>query len=194
VGEPAALLMARLQATLRAFVLELPSLAALASKLHKVFRTRGLENRFGNLVYLELEPGSSRIRGERGAHASAGRLSGPGPAAARGRRRARHPRSDQARGAIGRSGWRPVPGGVLGRRERARGEAGADSDYDVLLVVPDDAPAERKRSKLAYQALRGTGVTTDVFVWTRRAFEARRHIPASLPAAVEREGTLLVAG
>jgi sigma-B regulation protein RsbU (phosphoserine phosphatase) len=61
-GLPAALLMARLQATLLAFVPELPSLAALASKLHTVFRTRGLENRFATLVYLELEPGSSRIR------------------------------------------------------------------------------------------------------------------------------------
>ncbi len=61
-GLPAALLMARLQATVLAFVPELPSLAALASKLHKVFRTRGLENRFATLVYLELDPGSSRIR------------------------------------------------------------------------------------------------------------------------------------
>ncbi len=61
-GLPAALLMARLQATVLAFVPELPSLAALASKLHKVFRTRGLENRFATLVYLELEPGSSRVR------------------------------------------------------------------------------------------------------------------------------------
>ena len=25
---------------------------------------------------------------------------------------------------------------------RARGDAGAGSDYDLLLVVPDDAPAE----------------------------------------------------
>jgi phosphoserine phosphatase RsbU/P len=61
-GLPAALLMARLQATVLAFVPELRSLAALASKLHKVFRTRGLENRFATLVYLELEPGTSRIR------------------------------------------------------------------------------------------------------------------------------------
>jgi sigma-B regulation protein RsbU (phosphoserine phosphatase) len=61
-GLPAALLMARLQATLLAFVLELPSLAALASRLHKAFPRLGLENRFATLVYLELEPGSSRIR------------------------------------------------------------------------------------------------------------------------------------
>jgi len=61
-GLPAALLMARLQATLLAFVLELPSLAALASKLHKAFPRLGLENRFATLVYLELAPGSSRVR------------------------------------------------------------------------------------------------------------------------------------
>src|SRR5260370_14031 len=28
----------------------------------------------------------------------------------------------------------------------ARGDAGPDSDYDLLVVVPDDAPAERQRS------------------------------------------------
>ena len=61
-GLPAALLMARLQATVLAFVPELPSLAALASKLHKLFRTRGLEHRFATLVYLELDPRSSRVR------------------------------------------------------------------------------------------------------------------------------------
>ena len=30
----------------------------------------------------------------------------------------------------------------------ARGDAGPDSDYDLLLVVPDDAPPERTRSRL----------------------------------------------
>lgn len=61
-GLPAALLMARLQATLLAFAPELPSLSALAAKLHQVLRKRGLENRFATLVYLEIEPGSSRVR------------------------------------------------------------------------------------------------------------------------------------
>jgi predicted nucleotidyltransferase len=32
----------------------------------------------------------------------------------------------------------------------ARGDAGPDSDYDLLVVVPDDAPPERRRSRLAY--------------------------------------------
>jgi len=74
---------------------------------------------------------------------------------------------------------------------RSRGTQDADSDYDLLMVVPDDAPAERKRSRLAYQVLRGTGVAADVLVCTRSYFEARRHLKASLPGTVLREGELL---
>lgn len=73
----------------------------------------------------------------------------------------------------------------------ARGEAGPDSDLDLLIVVPDDAPEERRRSQLAYAALRGTGVAADVLVCTHRYFEERLHLKASLPATVLREGRLL---
>lgn len=73
----------------------------------------------------------------------------------------------------------------------ARGEAGPDSDYDLLLVVPDDAPPERRRSRLAYEVLWGTGVAADVLVWTASRFESRKHLPASLPATILREGKLL---
>ena len=74
---------------------------------------------------------------------------------------------------------------------RARGEGGLDSDYDLLLVVPDDAPPDHCRSRLAYQALRGTGVATDVLVCTQSYFDARLHLKASLPATVVREGRML---
>ncbi len=73
----------------------------------------------------------------------------------------------------------------------ARGEAGPDSDYDLLLIVPDDAAPERKRSRLAYERLWGTGTAADVLVWTKSRFERRLHLPASLPAMVIREGQLL---
>jgi uncharacterized protein len=59
---------------------------------------------------------------------------------------------------------------------RARGEPGPDSDYDLLLVVPDDAPPERRQSRLAYEALRGTGVAADVLVCTRTWFDRRRDL------------------
>ena len=74
---------------------------------------------------------------------------------------------------------------------RARGDAGPDSDYDLLLVVPDHAPPERKRSKLAYRVLWGTGTAADVLVWTRSDFDSRVHLASSLPATVMREGKLL---
>ncbi len=74
---------------------------------------------------------------------------------------------------------------------QARGEPGPDSDYDILLVVPDDAPADRRESRLAYQVLWGLRVAVDVLVWTRAAFDARLHLTASLPSTVIREGLLL---
>ncbi len=74
---------------------------------------------------------------------------------------------------------------------KARGDEGPDSDYDLLVVVPDDAEPERKQSKLAYRVLWGTGTAADVVVWTRTAFDRRSRVPASLPATVLREGKLL---
>ena len=73
----------------------------------------------------------------------------------------------------------------------ARGDADQNSDYDLLVVVPDDAPPDRRRSRLAYEALRGTGTAADVLVCTRSYFDDRRSLKASLPGTVLREGRLL---
>ena len=73
----------------------------------------------------------------------------------------------------------------------ARGEAGPNSDYDVLLVVPDDASVGRLRARRAYEVLWGIGVAVDVLVWRRSAFEEGAAVSTSLPAAVLREGVLL---
>jgi hypothetical protein len=42
-----------------------------------------------------------------------------------------------------------VPERVYLFGSKARGDAGPDSDYDLMVIVPDDAPAERRRSRLA---------------------------------------------
>lgn len=73
----------------------------------------------------------------------------------------------------------------------ARGEATRDSDYDLMVVVPDSAPHERRGSRLAYQVLWGMGTAADILVWTREAFDRRLHLKASLPATVVREGRLV---
>jgi predicted nucleotidyltransferase len=75
----------------------------------------------------------------------------------------------------------------------ARGDAGPDSDFDLLVVVPNEAPPEMKRSRLAYERLWGTGVAADVLIWTKERFDSRLHLKASLPATVLREGKLLYA-
>ncbi len=73
----------------------------------------------------------------------------------------------------------------------ARGEAGPDSDYDLLVVVPDDAPPERRDPGLAYRVLWGVGTAVDAVVCRLAWFEARTHLQASLPGAALREGRLL---
>ncbi len=73
----------------------------------------------------------------------------------------------------------------------ARGDAEPDSDYDLMLIVPDNAPPERRRSRMAYEVLRGTGRAADVLVWTRTSFDSRLGVRTSLPAIVASEGRLL---
>jgi predicted nucleotidyltransferase len=74
---------------------------------------------------------------------------------------------------------------------RARGDSGPDSDYDLMLVVPDSASEQQQRSGMAYDRLWGTKAPVDIVVWTHSHFESRLHIPASLSATVMREGRLL---
>jgi len=76
---------------------------------------------------------------------------------------------------------------------RARGDAGPDSDYDFLLVVPDDTPAELLRGGPGYQAMWGLKTAADVLVFTRERFESRLSLKSSLPSTVVREGRLLYA-
>jgi predicted nucleotidyltransferase len=76
---------------------------------------------------------------------------------------------------------------------QARDEAGPDSDFDLMVIVPDIASPERRQSRLAYQVLWGTGAAADVLVWTRSAFEARLRLRASLPSTIVAEGRLLYA-
>ena len=76
---------------------------------------------------------------------------------------------------------------------KARGTAGPDSDYDLLVVMSDDAPPQLKRSKLAYQSLWGVRKATDVLICTEGWFLSRASVVTSLPATVIREGKLLYA-
>jgi len=74
---------------------------------------------------------------------------------------------------------------------RARGDVGADSDYDLLVVLPHLPEPAHRMAQRAHSLVWGLGVSADILVWSREAFDARLHLKASLPATVVREGTLL---
>jgi len=76
----------------------------------------------------------------------------------------------------------------------ARGEAGPDSDYDLVVILPDGAPLSLQTEDLGYRALRRTGAAADILVWTRTDFERQLHLKASFPSTVVREGKLLYGG
>ncbi len=73
----------------------------------------------------------------------------------------------------------------------ARGDAGPDSDYDILVIVPDDADPSRCRARAGYEALWGLERSGDIVVCTRARFESRISAPWSIPQAVAREGVAL---
>ena len=75
----------------------------------------------------------------------------------------------------------------------ARGEAGPDSDYDLLVVVADANEPPYRRAQHAQEVLWGIWCAADVLVLTRDEFESRRSVPTSLSATVMAEGKILYA-
>lgn len=75
----------------------------------------------------------------------------------------------------------------------ARGDAGGSSDYDFMIVVPDEAPLELRTSAEAYRVLHDIPAPVDVAVYRRTSFDSRLHLKASFPATIVREGKLLYA-
>lgn len=61
-GLPAALLMAKLQATLRSLIPLADSLDALGKEVNRIFCRDGLPDRFASMVYLEVEAYSNTVR------------------------------------------------------------------------------------------------------------------------------------
>lgn len=74
---------------------------------------------------------------------------------------------------------------------QARGDAGPDSDYDLLVLIENPAEPAYRLSQRGYRALRGISAAVDVVAWDRATFDARVHLRASFPANVVREGKLL---
>ena len=73
---------------------------------------------------------------------------------------------------------------------RARGDAGPESDLDILVVPPSPLP-RWKRTVPLYRALAGLGVPKDVVWWTPDEIDEWREVRSHFITTAVREGTVL---
>ncbi|MEP7123235.1 MAG: nucleotidyltransferase domain-containing protein [Byssovorax sp.] len=66
---------------------------------------------------------------------------------------------------------------------RAEGRARPDSDYDLLVVMPDESPATHLDIISAWSLVRGLDVPADIVPCTRAEFEEEKHEIDSLARA-----------
>ena len=74
----------------------------------------------------------------------------------------------------------------------ARGEAGPDSDVDLLIVAPSDEPNYERTGRL-YSLLGGVGVSKDILWATPEELEYWRDARSHVFAVAQREGRVLYA-
>lgn len=74
----------------------------------------------------------------------------------------------------------------------ARGEAGPDSDVDLLVVMPFLGSKREKQIEIRL-ALRGIPVPKDIVVTTPEEFRWRQEIPGTVERPAAREGKVLYA-
>jgi predicted nucleotidyltransferase len=74
---------------------------------------------------------------------------------------------------------------------QARGDAGPDSDWDLLIIVDDDAPPENLWLRTAYEAIMGTGIAADVVPVRAATFEYKRDVVNSISWFADTEGLVV---
>ena len=66
----------------------------------------------------------------------------------------------------------------------ARGQAGPDSDIDLLVIVDDDAPAEKGTLKAGYESRKSYHEPADVIPVREKIFQRNSRIAGTLSRAV----------
>ena len=84
------------------------------------------------------------------------------------------------------------PERIVAFGSRVRGEARADSDYDLLIVADTPLPYY-KRAIAAHRALRGLRAAFDLIVHTPEEWEQALRSPYSFASAITAEGEVLYA-
>lgn len=74
---------------------------------------------------------------------------------------------------------------------KARGDAGPDSDLDVLVVLKDDTVSRAGVRLIGYELALQTDVVPSILVYTTQELEQRREHRSVFIEAVEREGVVV---
>jgi predicted nucleotidyltransferase len=85
------------------------------------------------------------------------------------------------------------PEAVILFGSRARGDARAESDFDLAILAPDGV-ARRRVAMRAYESLAGVpdrSVAVDIVVLTPSTIATERDLAGSIVGAVAREGVVL---
>lgn len=86
--------------------------------------------------------------------------------------------------------WDPLQIWVFG--SRARGEAGPNSDWDLLAIVPDrPEPADFDDPMTLWRVKREPGVPADLVVYRASEFEEDREVPNTLAYSTRIDGLLV---
>lgn len=74
---------------------------------------------------------------------------------------------------------------------RARGDAGAESDFDLLVVLDDDAPPEALSWRLRHAARKGFSGAVDIIPCREKVLEARGRAVGSFADTILHEGIVV---
>jgi hypothetical protein len=73
----------------------------------------------------------------------------------------------------------------------ARGQAGPDSDIDLLVIVDDDTPPEKLTLRAGYEARRPYHGAADVFPCRNSVFEIKRRVVGTLAHEAAEDGIVV---
>ena len=74
---------------------------------------------------------------------------------------------------------------------RSRGEERIDSDYDLLVVVPDDFPRDRLSPTETYKLARRARIAADIVACRRSGFEDAKDVVGTLSYEAFHNGVLV---
>jgi predicted nucleotidyltransferase len=73
----------------------------------------------------------------------------------------------------------------------ARGEAGPDSDIDLMVVLDDDAPPDKLTLRAGYEARETYDQPADIFPCREETFRRKCQIVGTLPYVASTEGIVV---